>query len=138
MPHLPNDIYTVNVIADFVDAIRATEPITLITNVGDLYTISTAITHDLADMAEVEIDGATYIILNVVTDVSFDISSPNAIVGAQWKALAPYYYHGTRMAVNEDLSMIGGKKYPCVYLHEIFNEKENRDRMSNTALKSIY
>lgn len=137
MSHAPNDIYTVDVIEAFVDQVRNQELITTVSNVGDTWTIFTDDTHDMSKRAEVEIDSVTYAIFNVVEDVSFDITSTTPITGSVWKAKAPYYYHGTPQAVNALLKKINSTpKYPCIYLHEIFNEKEDRTKTSN-VLKTV-
>ena len=133
MPHETSSVFTTNVIGDFIDRLRATEPITSVTpGAGDILTIGTTSTHSLRDTQWVGIDGQEYQITNMVEDVSFDIETTNTITATAWKAQAPYYRYGTNIVLNELMnSTAASKRYPQIALHELLVEDEEIDVSSN-------
>lgn len=134
MASFPENPYTVDVIGEFVDRIRAVEAITNITNPsGNTWLIETSLTHTLRNGQYVVIDGTAYAVANVIQDVSFEITSTTPVVSSQWKAEAPYYYHGTPIKINEAIvqQKPDTRKFPMVCLFEIFDDHKKRDVEGN-------
>ncbi len=125
-------------IESIIEGLRDTSPITLITDNGNgTFTITTdplnlSVDNGIGDY--VTISGISYQISNL-TAGSFDITSSVAVIGSTWTANAPYYFHGTPIAVNEQLRkiQIGKQKASMIYLAEILRERINNDPLSRIA-----
>lgn len=56
------------------------------------------------------------------------------VTAGDWKSGAPFYFHGTPIALSEDIKIRDYQdKFPAILLFEIIEEEENRDMMQNVA-----
>ena len=120
----------VDLIEEIINSIRDTFAITSIDDLGGgYYTINTTDTKDLADDDYVTISGNSYQVSELVADTSFKVSSTTEVIGTLWIADAPYYFHGTPIAIANTINHIfdGKLKYPVIILFERLRERVNDD-----------
>ena len=115
-----------DIIRDIVAGLTFTEPInSIVDNGNDTYTIEVCNTyHVQASCSTISIGGTDYNVIAVVDNTSITISSTSAPVGDYYTIAAPFYFAGTRIAVNSKLSLIEDykDKLPFVFLWEVLQE----------------
>lgn len=112
----------VDLIADVVDSMRATDSIVSFTYSNGTYSLVTP--NSLSNSEVVKIDGSDYVVSNV-SDEGFDISDVEGLdfAGKTWKALAPYYEHGHILEISNTLNaknegVYAYQKYPLIILFQ--------------------
>jgi hypothetical protein len=112
----------VDLIADVVDSMRATNTIDSFIENSGVYTITSA--NELKSKEVIVIDSIDYIV-EVIDENSFTINADTGLdfTGKTWKALAPYYEHGHILEIANTLKkkkdgIYAFKKYPLIILFE--------------------
>jgi hypothetical protein len=115
-----------DIIRDIVEGLSFTQSIdNLIDNGDGTYTIEVCKTYHVQALCSViTIGGTDYPVTAVVDNTSITISSTSAPVGDSYTIAAPFYFAGTRIAVNNKLSLIESyeDKMPLVFLWEVLQE----------------
>jgi len=115
-----------DIIRDIVTGLTFTEAITNLVDNGDsTYTIEVCKTyHVQAGCSTISIGGIDYNVTAVVDNTSITVSAAVLPVGTTYTIAAPFYFAGTRIAVNAKLSLIESyeDKLPFVFLWEVVQE----------------
>lgn len=135
----PDNIIVVDLIEAVVEELRGGSDIIDVVGTGP-YTVNTTQTNgftlankdmpskSLSNGDEVVINSIEYIVSNV-TDTSFDITGADPTGQTVWQKTAPYYYHGSPIAVDKertsDITELKSKKYPFVGLFEAITEQKS-------------
>jgi hypothetical protein len=127
---------TVDYISDRVAEMTPTVEISSVVDNGDgTQTLSVCDTYWMRKYLPVTIDGNEYEISSFVEDTSITISSSPLVTVDSFTLQAPYYFHGSPMAVNNEHLAIKNdeNKYPLVYLVEAltdsyYDEEDSKDK----------
>ena len=116
---------TVDIVEELIGQIDRTFKIKeVIDNGGGSYTLNTCDTMYLQVCKEVEIDGNTYKITDIVQGESITIEGSVLPGASEFEIYAPNYFHGTVISVAEEYNAIQhyADKLPMIYLVEPFRE----------------
>ena len=104
----------------------------LIDNTDGTFTIEVCNTfHTQPVCSMIDIGGTDYKVTEVVNNTSITFTASVSPVGTTFSIEGPKYFHGTRIAINNELSKItqGSDKLPMVFVWEVIREIFNNDRM---------
>jgi hypothetical protein len=133
-------------IGDIIDSLRKRASIISITNIPTT-TNYVCVVSDLLDLVignTVFIGGVEYTIDAIdIGTPSFTVSANSLPVGTEYKTGYPYYFHGTYLAIDNELKKITNsqKKYPIIYFAETFSDRENLNPLSqigDTVTSAMY
>lgn len=134
-----------DIIRDIVAGLTFTEPINSIVDNGDsTYTILVCNTyHTQAICSTISIGGTDYNVTAAVDNTSITVSAVAAPVGPDYTIAAPFYFAGTRLAVNTKLSLIEDykDKLPFVFLWEVLQEgiiKDTESRLEQETTVRLF
>ncbi len=102
----------------------------LIDNTDGTFTIEVCNTfHTQPVCSMIDIGGTDYKVTEVVNNTSITFTASVAPVGTTFSIEGPKYFHGTRIAINNELSKItqGSDKLPMVFVWEVIREIFNLD-----------
>lgn len=94
----------------------------VVDNGGNSYTLNTICTFDTTAGHLIDVGGNTVTVKSVVADTSITVESSVSLVGeVLWKALAPYFFFGNLLDVNNEIDKAANQKanYPAIILSEI-------------------
>lgn len=102
----------------------------LIDNVDGTFTIEVCNTYHVQPIcSKIDIGGTLYKVTQVVNNTSITFTASVAPVGTTYSIEGPKYFHGTRIAINNELTQItiGSNKIPMVFVWEVIRETFNLD-----------
>lgn len=102
----------------------------LIDNTDGTFTIEVCNTfHTQPVCSMINIGGTDYKVTQVVNNTSITFTASVSPVGTTFSIEGPKYFHGTRIAINNELSKItqGSDKLPMVFVWEVIREIFNLD-----------
>jgi hypothetical protein len=102
----------------------------LIDNVDGTFTIEVCETFHVQPICSmIDIGGTDYKVTQVVNNTSITFTASVAPVGTTFSIEGPKYFHGTRIAINNELTQItqGSNKMPMVFVWEVIREIFNLD-----------
>jgi len=123
---------TVDIIRDFVELLDFQFDITSAVDNGDgTYTLFACKTYQIQPLPNcpLVIDGVKYTVKSVDNNVSITIAGPSIPTVTQFQIPKPYYFHGTVIKTNLELSQIKKQmdKMPLVYLLEVLVDNFNNN-----------
>lgn len=120
-----------DIIETLVNQLTFTETINnLIDNVDGTYTIEVCNTfHTQPICSTITIGATSYKVTQVVNNTSITFIATALPVGTTFSIEGPKYFHGTRIAINNELTKItqGSNKFPFVFVWEVIRENFNLD-----------
>lgn len=120
-----------DIIETLVNQLTFTETINnLIDNVDGTYTIEVCNTfHTQPICSTITIGATSYKVTQVVNNTSITFIASSLPVGTTFSIEGPKYFHGTRIAINNELTKItqGSNKFPFVFVWEVIREIFNLD-----------
>ena len=117
---------TVDFISDIVSSMTPSITIdSVVDNADGTQTVNVCKTFWIRKYYTVSINSVDYVVSSFVKDTSFTIPSATLVTSTSFNLVAPYYFHGSPMQVNnEHLSIkISANKYPLIYLVESLTDK---------------
>ena len=121
-----------DIIETLVNQLTFTELINdLIDNTDGTFTIEVCNTFHVQPVcSKIDIGGTFYKVTQVVNNTSITFTASVAPVGTTFSIEGPKYFHGTRIAINNELTKItqGSEKMPMVFVWEVIREIFNNDR----------
>lgn len=140
---MPNQI--TDIIETLVNQLTFTEVINnLIDNTDGTFTIEVCNTfHTQPKCSTITIGALPYKVTQVVNNTSITFTASVAPVGTTFSIEGPNYFHGTRIAINNELSNItkGSEKMPMVFVWEVIREifnLDDEDRIERTSDLRIF
>ena len=134
-----------DIIETLVNQLTFTELINdLIDNTDGTFTIEVCNTFHVQPVcSKIDIGSTLYKVTQVVNNTSITFTASVAPVGTTFSIEGPKYFHGTRIAINNELTKItqGSEKLPMVFVWEVIREIFNldeEDRIERTSDLRIF